>query len=130
MIHKLIKSYKTFLESMRSEDPALIDTVKQSFNVCFENEDGEYEDIHDYEFAGVQEEENTDADVPSEDDIIINDNGFKSVVRCGNELVYEGNDTEEMEQAIRDYMEDQQWFPNIWQVNDHGNISMYTLSAQ
>lgn len=119
---------------MRSEDPELIDTVKHSFDVCFENEDmggyeddGEYEDIHANEFAGVVDDEGMESDEPSEDDIIINDNGFKNVVRCGNELVYQGTDTEQMEQAIRDYMEEKQWFPTIWHVNDHGNTSVYTL---
>lgn len=55
-------------------------------------------------------------------------NGFKDTVTCCGRTIFVGNDTEEMEKAIRDYIEEEQYTPTMWYVSDHGNVGPYTLT--
>ena len=50
--------------------------------------------------------------------------GSKTSVSCGGKFIGEFNSDEEALEAIRNWQDEHQWWPNIWFVSDHGN---YTL---
>jgi len=63
---------------------------------------------------------------PDEDDIFITQerNGRMYV----SQLEETFDDYDEMDEAIRDWMNRHSYYPNVWEVSDHGNIHMYSLS--
>ncbi len=67
---------------------------------------------------------------PSEDDMFITPcgqlGGMLSVSVEGR-FLGEFAEYTDAENAIRDYMEKSNFYPNIWYVSDHGNVSPYTL---
>ena len=64
----------------------------------------------------------------SPDDIIISCNGF--TYNVGSEdhgFICRSDDIEVVEHRIKQWMEDNNWFPSIWMMNDHGNIDPFHL---
>jgi uncharacterized membrane protein (UPF0127 family) len=62
---------------------------------------------------------------PEEDDIFIQDSGplgSRTSVSAGGKFLGEFKTEEEAEEAIKEWMEANQWYPNVWKVSDHGNI--------
>lgn len=55
-----------------------------------------------------------------EDDFIFADPGF---TRNGKRVA-------ETEQELRELMDQEQFWPNVWYVSDHGNVSLYTWDTQ
>lgn len=66
---------------------------------------------------------------PEEGDIFVQDKGNGTVVSCEGKVIYSsrGSDYEEMERAIREWMERQSYWPSVWHVSDHGNVSPYVF---
>ena len=71
---------------------------------------------------------------PQEDDIFLVDYGDLS---AGTEAIQEGkritsiaehdSDWDKFEQAILNWMEEQNYYPNVWQVDDHGGHTLMEL---
>ena len=60
-------------------------------------------------------------------DIIVGDDG---IACCGNKVVAEADtDGNADYPAIRAWCEGAKYWPNIWQVNDHGNVELYDLQG-
>lgn len=62
----------------------------------------------------------------NKEDIIVNENGnayYAGKKICGPNKDY-GTDFK----AIKAWMDDNNYWPNIWTVNDHGNISLYSVN--
>lgn len=115
------EQFKAFLESMKTHNPTLIEAIQTGYTVCFENMYGG-DDLGD---DMVTEED--EMDEPDDSDIFINSNGMKNTVTCEGDTIYIGNDYAAMESAIKEYMEENQFWPGIWEISDHGNVSRYTL---
>lgn len=67
---------------------------------------------------------------PSEDDIYITPSGqlgSKLSVSAGGKFLGEYTEHADAEAAIKSWMEKNQFWPSIWFVSDHGNISPYTM---
>ena len=59
-----------------------------------------------------------------EGDIAIQCNGWKySVGVIGEKHIGTFEEYEDAVQAVKDYMEDNQFWPSVWFVSDHGNVS-------
>ena len=70
-------------------------------------------------------------DEPSEEDIFISSTGplgSQDHAVCGASVVYHGN-PDHTDQAIRAWMQENQYWPNVWAVSDHGNIHLHTLTC-
>ena len=85
----------------------------------------------DQEDEGEREDES--ADEPAPEDITITPSGpLGSQLSVG---VVEGkhigtfNTEEQADDAIKAYMEKNQFWPSVWFISDHGNVSPYKLSA-
>jgi hypothetical protein len=80
--------------------------------------------------TGAEEEEMEDE--PEEDDIFIQPHGqLGSQYSVGTQHKHIGvfNEMEDVEKAIKEWMEKNQFWPNVWFVSDHGNISPHTIGA-
>lgn len=69
---------------------------------------------------------------PEENDAFLTPSGnlgSKVSVSIDEEFLGEFTSEEKAEEALKDYMEKNQYWPNIWWVDDHGGISKYTLEA-
>ena len=133
------KQFKAFLESMKKHNPTLIEAIQTGYATCFENMFGG-DDGDDMTTSAYNQDEDeiddTEEDVgigegPSEEDIIITSGGHLGglyIVTCDGKTIFQGAEAEDMEAAIKDYMEREQFWPSIWEVSDHGNVSPYTLS--
>jgi len=62
---------------------------------------------------------------PEEDDIFMQPSGSlggRTSVSAGGKFLGEFSSDEEAEAAIKEWMEEHKWYPNVWRVSDHGNI--------
>lgn len=77
--------------------------------------------------------ENTDfPEGPCDDDYIISSNGFRlSVSQGGRATCNLAGTMNESDAAklIAEDMERNQFWPNIWYVNDHGNVDLCVIST-
>jgi hypothetical protein len=48
----------------------------------------------------------------------------------GKEMIPTGNSDDEPWTSIRVWMDEEGWYPNIWMVNDHGNVSLYSSDGE
>jgi hypothetical protein len=67
---------------------------------------------------------------PDEDDIFMKPSGAlggSTSVTAGGEFLGEFSSDEEAEAAIKEWMEKNNYYPNVWQVSDHGNVSPVIL---
>ena len=70
---------------------------------------------------------------PDEDDAIFTPSGHlgsKISLSAGGKHIGEFNSNDEAEKALVEWINHHKWFPNIWEVSDHGNARKYTLSKQ
>lgn len=77
---------------------------------------------------GSDFDEYDDSDEPQSDDIVIDDESGK--VLASGKVICSSPEWEEMEQAIVDYINREKWYPAIWHISDHGNVSHYTLDKK
>lgn len=81
-----------------------------------------------------EEEEEEPEDAPEEGDLFTEDYrkfyecGKTSCfeVRLGRGAVVEVEEGEDWKTAVSEYMDTQQFWPNVWQVSDHGNVELVT----
>ena len=59
------------------------------------------------------------------EDIIINDRG--DAYYCGDLITQRDEDGNPDFEAIREWCDTEQYWPNVWEVNDHGNASLYSI---
>jgi hypothetical protein len=78
-------------------------------------------------------EEASEEDQPDEDDLFIQDSGpLGSQYSVGTQHKHIGTyaDSEEMEKAIKEWMDANKFWPNIWYISDHGNVSPYKMEPE
>ena len=70
-----------------------------------------------------------EADGPAPQDIVITDipRGGWSVGEVEGEYVGTFTELDEVEAVIKAKMEADSWWPNVWIVSDHGNVSLYHM---
>ncbi len=70
---------------------------------------------------------------PAPEDYMISDSGelggMYSVSEVEGKFLGEFAEWDDMAKAIRDDMEKNQFWPNVWYVNDHGNVSLANVNA-
>jgi len=60
-----------------------------------------------------------------DDDYVITDRPMHGyTLTCGNKTLGEGLSYDDAISMIEDRMERDQFWPNVWEINDHGNISL------
>ena len=73
-----------------------------------------------------------EAEGPSEEDILISDTGplgsLYSVGVKGGKYIGTFKDMEEVDKAIREYMEKAKMWPNVWYIDDHGGHQLHKMS--
>lgn len=100
-------------------------------NYGFHVSEEEVKDLENQENQENQElstEELKEAYEDSEEDIKINDDGqaFYS-----GKLIAEPNENYAPDfEAIREWMDKNNYYPNVWERNDHGNVSLYYINEQ
>jgi hypothetical protein len=67
---------------------------------------------------------------PQEEDITVSDCGplgsLYAVAVVGGKFIGEYRTWEETVKAIKDHMEEDQFFPTVWRISDHGNAHILT----
>lgn len=71
-------------------------------------------------------EELLDAAAYTEEDIHIDDHG--DAYYCGRQIASRDEDGAPDYRAIREWMDHKQWWPNVWEHNDHGNMSLLSIN--
>jgi len=69
---------------------------------------------------------------PHEDDAFIYDSGSlgsKTSWSVEQKFMGEYDSEEEVEKAIKEWTEKHNFFPSVWYVSDHGNVSPYSITA-
>ena len=95
------------------------ETEDEACRHCFESWDLEAEPEDD-------EDEDEDEDgKPDEDDYILDYKG--NVVQYGKRLAHFAEDDDAID-FIREHMESEKFWPNVWQLSDHGNYHLLSLS--
>ena len=74
----------------------------------------------------MDEDEEIEDCEPCEDDYFIEG----SEVSQGGKYLGKFPDYTDLERFIREHMEREQFWPNVWQVSDHGNVSLYTMDSK
>jgi len=81
----------------------------------------------------LKEEELESDTAPEEGDYILTPSGplggMTSVSQVGGKFHGDFTETEEAEAFIKEHMESEKFWPNVWYVSDHGNVSPYTMTA-
>ena len=75
--------------------------------------------------------EDDEFDIPCEDDCFITpcgSLGSKYGVSIGGKFLGEFVEMDDAEKAIREQMEQDQFWPSVWFVSDHGNVSPHSLT--
>jgi hypothetical protein len=73
----------------------------------------------------LEREEEDEEFEPDEHDIFMYPSGqlgSRTSVSAGGKFLGEFSSDEEAEEAIKEWMEENKWWPNVWRVSDHGNI--------
>lgn len=80
-----------------------------------------------YEFKTLPSSEESERD---EEDIVITDSrlhGYALVATCGGVMVGVSHDSDELAGLVMGWMEREQFFPNIFYINDHGNTDQWVV---
>ena len=80
-----------------------------------------------------EEMEEPEEDKPSEDDAFFAACGYlgsKTSVSVGGKHIGEFKSEKEAEEALVTWINKNNFYPNIWQVSDHGNVHPYTLDKE
>lgn len=112
--------YKYDITAYKTGKGMNINDIEKSF----EN----FNDTDDIENNNYPEESETEELRPEENDCFIQSNGFKNTVSCGGKFIGEFVEDEDAEEAVKDWMKKNNWYPNVWFVDDHGGVSLYTMS--
>lgn len=86
----------------------------------------EFHDEYEDEYNDYDDEEIE----PDEEDIYISDSGrlgSQTSVSAGGKVIGEFDDLDDAEKAIKVWMKKNRYYPNVWYVDDHGGIELYTL---
>jgi len=90
----------------------------------------------DPEDADPEPDENTIAQMWHDDQqgeyVQIDDDGSAHFVAHGRameQIAPRGTDSDEVFALIKDWTDRSQYWPNIWQVNDHGNVTLYDCNG-
>ena len=62
---------------------------------------------------------------PEDDDVFMQPSGSlgsRTSVNAGGKFLGEFSSDEEAEAAIKDWMEENHFYPNVWKISDHGNV--------
>ena len=84
----------------------------------------ESESFAEFRARKLNEEEDFEPVEPEDEDCFYSPSGSlgsKTSVRCGGKFIGEFDSDEEALEAIRNWQDKHQWWPNIWFVSDHGN---------
>ena len=77
--------------------------------------------------ARMSVEELADAFSSSEQDIHVNKRG--EAFYCGKRIAdHDGNNNADFA-AIKAWCDAGQYWPNVWETNDHGNVELFTLEG-
>jgi hypothetical protein len=102
------------MEENDSELDEILNNADKTINTPFNFED----DNEDFSDTSLSEDE------PQEDDCIIQSNGFTLSVSCGGEFIGEFEEDEDAYNAVKNWKEENNWYPNTWFISDHGNVSL------
>lgn len=72
--------------------------------------------------------EESDEPTPDEEDAYVQSNGYGYSVSFGYKHLGDVAEDDEADALIRQAMIDEQYWPNVWTVSDHGNVSLRTIS--
>ncbi len=68
---------------------------------------------------------------PRDEDICISSNGFKySVGIVNGEFIGEFGPYDDAENAVKNWMRENNFFPNVWSISDHGNALLITVTVE
>lgn len=85
-------------------------------------------------WEGEPEEEEKESDQPQPQDIVMTPSGSlggkTSVSEVEGKFLGEFDTEEEAEAFIKQYMKEQNWYPTVWWLSDHGNLSIRTLGSK
>lgn len=77
---------------------------------------------------GISEDAMAEIDEPCDGDYMLSDCGslgcMTAVSVVGGRFLGQFADEDDAMQFIHDRMADEQFWPNIWRVSDHGNVSL------
>ena len=62
-----------------------------------------------------------------DNDIFIESNGSKLSVSAAGKFIGSFVEDEDAQQSAKDWMNKNNWFPSVWFVSDHGNVSEYSM---
>jgi hypothetical protein len=62
-----------------------------------------------------------------DNDAFIQSNGFRYSVSASGEFIGEYTDIYDAEEALKDWMEGNKFWPSVWFVSDHGNVSVHMM---
>lgn len=80
-------------------------------------------------WAEVEERLSMDGDEPSEDDYVVQEGtGGYTVSQYGKTWTF--SEYGDVEKFIRTHMEQEQFWPSVWHVSDHGNYTRWELSNE
>jgi len=97
-------------------DPFQIKTIKP----------GDLEKVARTKSAQFEDDEEFESEEPQEDDAFLEPSGplgSRTSVSVGGEHLGEFGSDEEALQALKVWMEKNSFYPNVWQVSDHGNVA-------
>lgn len=80
-----------------------------------------------------EETEDCERAEPCDDDYFIQPTGSlgcRVAVAQGGKYLRDFAEYTEAESFIRERMEREQFWPEVWQVSDHGNVSRYTMDRE
>jgi hypothetical protein len=80
---------------------------------------------HEYEWTDSEVVDDfTQSSEPDEGDITTSD--YRHWYQYGKLVLTVGPD-EDYEQAVREYMDESEFWPNVWSISDHGNACLLNL---
>lgn len=82
-----------------------------------------WEQMQDYRQENYESLEPEEEDQPDfDEDCFIASNGYEESVSCEGRFIAEFKELHDAIQCVKQWQKDNQYFPNVWWVSDHGNI--------
>jgi len=113
-----------------------MDLLKDTEDVFDDDDDfDDFDDEEDWGESAVEEldlmeQYDDDEDEPQKDDAFLTPSGplgGRTSVSVDGKFLGEFNGDEEAVEALKEWMEKNQYWPGVWYVSDHGNINPFTL---
>lgn len=92
----------------------------------YKKNEGAFMDL-DLEFSDVEFEDDMDYDEPDEEDAFITSDGNLLSVSVGSEHLGTFVEYDEAEEALRNWMNKNKYYPTIWFIDDHGGVEPYIM---